>query len=171
MAISESLLPEFDQEIAGARRTLERVPADRFDWRPHPKSGTMGWLAGHLAWLPSWGTLAVNLDELDLSPGGKPMDPPPPPADTAELVATFDRHAAEARAAIAGASDAELLKPWSLLSNRETIMTMPKVVVLRTFVMNHLIHHRAQLGVYLRLNDIPVPSLYGPSADENPMGL
>lgn len=171
MAISDSLLPEFDQEIAGARRTLERVPADKFDWRPHPKSGTMVWLAGHLANLPSWAPLTINQDELDLAPGGKQMDPPPPPADTAELVATFDRHAAEARAAIAAAGDADLMKPWTLLSNGQTLMTLPKVAVLRSFVMNHLIHHRAQLGVYLRLNDIPVPSIYGPSADEVPPGF
>lgn len=168
MAISDSLLPEFDQEIAGARRTLERVPADRFDWQPHPKSGTMGWLAGHLANIPSWATLTIGQDTLDLAPGGKPMDQPPPPTDTEDLVATLDRRAAEARAAIAGASDAELMKPWTLLSNGQTLMTLPKVAVLRSFVMNHLIHHRAQLGVYLRLNDIPVPSIYGPSADERP---
>lgn len=171
MAIGESLLPEFDQEIAGARKTLERVPADKFDWRPHPKSGTMIWLAGHLANLPSWAPITINRDELDMAPGGKPMAPPPTPADTAELVATFDRHAAEARAAIAGASDADLLKPWSLLNDGTILMTLPKVAVLRGFVMNHLIHHRAQLGVYLRLNDVSVPSLYGPSADEAPEGF
>ena len=171
MAISDSLLPEFDQEIAGVRRTLERVPADKFDWRPHPKSGTMVWLAGHLANLPSWAPITINQDELDMAPGGKQMDPPPAPADTAELLATFDKCAAEARAAIAGASDAELMKPWTLLSNGQTLMTLPKVAVLRSFVMNHLIHHRAQLGVYLRLNDIAVPSIYGPSADEAPPGF
>lgn len=171
MAISDSLLPEFDQEMAGARRTLERVPTDKFDWRPHPKSGTMIWLAGHLANLPSWAPLTIGRDELDLAPGGKQMDPPPRPADTAALVATFDRCAAEARAAISGASDAELAKPWTLLSNGQTLMTLPKAAVLRSFVMNHVIHHRAQLGVYLRLNDIAVPSIYGPSADEAPPGF
>ena len=171
MAISESLLPEYDQEIAGVRRTLERVPADKFDWKPHPKSLSMLWLAVHLANLPSWGTLTVSRDELDTAPGGEPMAPPPPPADTDELVATFDRHAAEARAAIAGASDADMMKPWSLLSNGTVLFTLPKAAVLRSFVMNHLIHHRAQLGVYLRMNDVPVPSLYGPSADETPSGF
>ena len=171
MTIRETLLPEYDQEIAGARRTLERVPADKFDWKPHPKSGSMLWLAGHLANLPTWGTLAVNSDELDMAPGGKPMEPPPLPADTAELVASLDKNAAEARTAIAGASDADLMKPWSLLTNGKVLFTMPKVAVLRSFVMNHLVHHRAQLGVYLRMNDIPVPSLYGPSADEAPPGL
>ena len=171
MAISEALLPEFDQEAAGVRKTLERVPEDKFDWKPHPKSGSMIWLAGHLANLPSWGTLTVNQDQLDMNPGGKPMEPPPAPASTAELVATFDRTSAEARAAIAAASDAELMKPWTLLSNGTVLFSLPKVAVLRSFVMNHLIHHRAQLGVYLRINDVPVPSLYGPSADEMPPGF
>ena len=170
MAISEMLLPEFDQEIAGARRTLERVPDDRLEWSPHPKSGTMGWLAGHLANVPSWGTLTLTGDALDLAPGGKPLDPPPQPESSAELVATLDRHAAEARAALAGASDEDLMQSWSLLQNGQVIMTLPRLAVLRSFVLNHLIHHRAQLGVYLRLNDIPVPSIYGPSADEQPSG-
>jgi len=165
MAISERLLPEFDQEMAGVRKTLERVPEDKFDWKPHPKSLSMSVLAGHIANLPSWGTLTVNQGEFDTTPGGKPM-PGPPPAGTAELVATFDRTCAEARAAIAGASDAELMKPWTLLSNGTKLFSLPKVAVLRSFVLNHLIHHRAQLGVYLRINDVAVPSLYGPSADE-----
>ena len=171
MAISDALLPEFDQEMASARKTLERVPADKFDWRPHDKSGTMIWLAGHLANLPSWAPLAIGQDELDLAPGGEPMPLPPVPATVEELLATFDKHAADARAAIAAASDEALMKPWSLLQNGKTMMTLPKVAVLRSFVMNHLIHHRAQLGMYLRLNDLPVPSIYGPSADENPMGF
>ena len=171
MAISDMLLGEFDQEIAGARRTLERVPDDRLEWSPHPKSGTMGWLAGHLANVPSWGTLTITGDTLDLAPGGKPLPPPPQPQSSAELVATLDRHAAEARAAIAGASDEALMQPWSLLQNGQVLMTLPRLAVLRSFVFNHLIHHRAQLGVYLRLNDIPVPSIYGPSADEQPSGF
>ena len=168
MAISDMLLPEFDQEIAGARRTLERVPDDRLAWSPHPKSGTMGWLAGHLANVPSWAVLTIRDDALDLAPGGKPLAPAPQPESSAELVATLDRHAAEARAAIAGASDADLMQPWTLLQNGQAVMTLPRLGVLRSFVLNHLIHHRAQLGVYLRLNDIPVPSIYGPSADESP---
>jgi uncharacterized damage-inducible protein DinB len=171
MAIAEAFLPEFDQEAAGVRRTLERVPADKFEWRPHEKSGTMIWLAGHLANLPQWATLTMAADELDLAPGGEPMPLPPTPASVEELVATFDRHAAEARAAIAGASDAEFMTPWSLLNNGTVLMTLPKAAVIRSFVMNHLIHHRAQLGVYLRLNDVPVPSIYGPSADEAPPGF
>ena len=97
MAIAEALLPEFDQEAAGVRRTLERVPADKFEWRPHEKSGTMIWLAGHLANLPQWAKLTMEADELDMAPGGEQMPPPPTPASVEELVATFDRHAAEAR--------------------------------------------------------------------------
>ncbi len=171
MAIAEALLPEFDQEAAGVRRTLERVPADKFDWRPHEKSGTMIWLAGHLANLPSWAVLTIEQDTLDLEPGGRPMPAPPTPATVEELVATFDRQAAAARAAIAGAADDALVKPWTLLRNGAALMTLPKVAVVRSFVMNHLIHHRAQLGVYLRMNDVPVPSIYGPSADEAPPGF
>ncbi len=171
MAIAEALLPEFDQEAAGVRRTLERVPADKFEWRPHEKSGTMIWLAGHLANLPQWAVLTMADDELDLAPGGEPMPPPPTPASVEDLVATFDRHAAAARAALAAAGDADFMKPWSLLNNGTVLMTLPKAAVIRSFVMNHLIHHRAQLGVYLRMNDVPVPSIYGPSADEAPQGF
>ena len=171
MSISDALLPEFDQEMAGARRTLERVPADKFEWRPHDKSATMIGLAGHLANLPAWTKLTIAQDDLDTAPGGEPMPSPPAPSSVDDLLATFDKHVAEARAAIAGASDEALMRPWSLLRNGNTLLTLPKVAVLRSFVMNHVIHHRAQLGVYLRLNDVPVPSIYGPSADEDPMGL
>ena len=171
MAIHDALLPEFDQEMASTRKTLERVPEDRFEWSPHEKSGTLGWLAAHLANVPTWATISITQDTLDLAPDGKPPDPPPAPKTVAEVLARFDKNAADARAAIAGASDEELMKPWSLLQNGKPMMTLPKAAVLRSFVMNHIIHHRAQLGVYLRLNDIPVPSIYGPSADENPMGM
>jgi uncharacterized damage-inducible protein DinB len=165
MAISDALLPEFDQEMAGVRKTLERVPADKFDWRPHEKSGSMMWLAGHIANLVGWTSMTLNTD---LAPGGEPMAIPPIPTSVDELLATFDAKAAEARAAIAGASDEALMQPWTLLHNGQTTMSMPKVAVLRSFVMNHVIHHRAQLGVYLRMNEVPVPSIYGPSADEDP---
>ncbi len=169
MAISESILPEFDHEMANTRKTLERVPDDKFDWKPHEKSMAMGALAGHLANLPSWGSLTIESDSFDLAPGGEPSIQPDFNSGK-DLLAAFDENIAKSRSAIAGASDQEFFKPWTLLSNGSTILTMPKVAVLRSFVMNHLIHHRAQLGVYLRLNDIPVPSIYGPSADENPFG-
>lgn len=168
MALTDALLQEFDQEIASTRKTLERVPEDKFDWAPHEKSGKMIWLAGHLANIPQWATLTITEDSLDLAPAGQSLAVPPAPATTAELVAMFDKNAAAARSAIVDAADSDLEKPWSLLNNGTTVMTLPKTAVLRTFVMNHMIHHRAQLGVYLRLNDVPVPSIYGPSADEAP---
>lgn len=166
MGLSESLLPEFDHEMANTRKTLERVPDDKFDWKPHEKSFAMGALAGHLANLPSWGSLTVASDSFDMAPEGQPLKAPALSSGK-EVLAKFDENVAATRAAIAGASDADLFKPWTLMSNGNTILTMPKIAVLRSFVMNHLIHHRAQLGVYLRLNDIPVPSIYGPSADES----
>jgi uncharacterized damage-inducible protein DinB len=169
MAISEALLPEFDQEMTGARTTMERVPADKLDWQPHKKSMTFGRLTQHLAEIPQWAAMTVNTEELDIAPPGGPPFQPPPIGTKEEMLATFDKFVGEARAAIAGASDEHLMKSWSLLKGGEAMLTMPRIVVLRTFVMNHLIHHRAQLGVYLRLNDVPVPSIYGPSADEGQM--
>lgn len=168
MAIRDALLPELDQEMAGVRKTLERVPADKIDWQPHQKSMSMMSLAGHVAHLVGWTPMIIGTDHLDLAPGGKQMEPPPTPTSVEELLATFDRNLAEAREAIAGASDEALMQPWALLHNGQTTLSLPKAAVLRTFVMNHIIHHRAQLGVYLRMNDLPVPSIYGPSADENP---
>jgi len=168
MGISESLLPEFDHEMANTRKTLERVPHDKPNWQPHPKSMALSVLAAHLGNIPTWVNYTIGQDSLDLAPGGEPLPSAELAKSQAELLATFDTNIAKARAAIAGASDAELFKPWTLVSNGNTILTMPKIAVLRSFVMNHLIHHRAQLGVYLRLNDIAVPSIYGPSADENP---
>jgi uncharacterized damage-inducible protein DinB len=171
MAIAESLLPEFDQEMANTRKTLERVPDNKLGWRPHEKSGTMGWLAGHLANIPTWGSITMNQPNLDMAPGGKPMEQAPEPKTTADVLQTFDKNVVDARAAIAATSDADFMASWSLLNNGRTMMTLPRVAVVRSFVMSHIVHHRAQLGVYLRLNDGPVPSIYGPSADENPMGM
>ena len=166
MALNAALLPEFDQEMASTRRTLERVPDSKFSWKPHEKSGAMGWLAGHVASIPGWLAFTIKQDSLDLAPGGVQMQPPPPPRNNKELLAEFDKNVKEGRAVLAAASDAELMKPWSLLNNGKVSMTLPKVAVVRGFVMNHLSHHRAQLGVYLRLNNIAVPAIYGPSADE-----
>lgn len=166
MALSESLLPEFDHEMANTRKTLERVPDDKFDWQPHEKSTKMGGLTTHLANIPTWASLAINQDSLDLAPQGQPPLRATPLNSTAEALETFDKNVAAARADIAGASDEKLFQPWSLLSGGNTVLTLPRIAVLRSFVMNHSIHHRAQLGVYLRLNDVAVPSIYGPSADE-----
>ena len=167
MGLSDALLPEFDNEMANTRKTLERVPDEKFAWKPHEKSSTMGALAGHLANLPSWGSLTLSSESFDLAPRGEPLKTPSL-SSTKELLAKFDENVAASRAAIAAATDSDFFKPWTLMSNGNTILTMPKVAVMRNFVMNHLIHHRAQLGVYLRLNDLPVPSIYGPSADESP---
>jgi uncharacterized damage-inducible protein DinB len=166
MPLSAALLPEFDHELANTRRTLERVPEDKFDWKPHEKSPTMGWLAGHLAVIPTWAVSTIDLDSLDLNPEGGPPPRVAPPQSREELLDLFDKNVAAARAAIAGASDEHLFKPWTLLNGGKTILTLPRIAVLRGFVMSHGIHHRAQLGVYLRLNDVPVPAIYGPSADE-----
>ncbi len=164
MSISQSLLPEFDQEMASTRKTLERVPDGKFAWKPHEKSGTMGWLANHLADMPTWFALTIKRDSIDVATDA----PPSPPKSTKELLEKFDKGVVDARAALVGVSDADLMKPWSLLKSGLVLMTMPRIACLRTLVMNHAIHHRAQLGVYLRLNDIPVPAVYGPSADEMP---
>jgi uncharacterized damage-inducible protein DinB len=166
MGIGESLLPEFDREMANTRKTLERVPDEKFDWKPHEKSSAMGALAAHIANLPSWAGRAIASDSFDAAPGGEPIRQAPLNS-RAELLAKFDENTAAARAAISTASDQELFKHWTLLLNGKKILKMPKAAVLRAFILSHMIHHRAQLGVYLRLNDIPVPSTYGPSADED----
>ncbi len=168
MAIKDALLPEFDYEMERARKTLERVPEDKLGWKPHEKSGTMGWLAGHLAELPSWAAVTLGQDSFDMAPPGAPPHQPPNPGSRKEFLDLFDKNVTTARAAIAAASDEQLKQKWTLLKAGQEILSMPRVAVLRSFVMNHLIHHRAQLGVYLRLNDVPVPSIYGPSADEQP---
>jgi uncharacterized damage-inducible protein DinB len=164
--MNQAFLGEFEQEMANTRKTLERVPDAKLGWKPHPKSGTMAWLAGHVANLPSWINITFDQDSLDLEPGGVQATPPPPPGTAREILEMFDKNVAAARKALAGVSDEHLMKPWTLLKNGQAVMTLPRVAVLRGFIFNHLIHHRAQLCVYLRLNDVPVPSLYGPSADE-----
>jgi uncharacterized damage-inducible protein DinB len=163
MSISQSLLPEFDQEMASTRKTLERVPDAKFAWKPHEKSGTMGWLSNHLADMPTWFATTIKQDSVDVA-----NFQPESPTSTKQLLDKFDKGVVDARSALVGVSDADLMKPWSLLKSGQVLMTMPRIACLRTLVMNHAIHHRAQLGVYLRLNDIPVPAVYGPSADEMP---
>jgi uncharacterized damage-inducible protein DinB len=169
MKISEALLPEFDQEMANTRKTLERVPADKFTWKPHPKSFSMIALSTHIANMIGWAVDTMNKDSFDVSPPGAPPYKEEPAASPKALLEKFDKGVAGARGALAAASDEDFMKPWSLLAGGKTLFTMPRVVCIRSFVMNHVIHHRAQLGVYLRLNDIPVPSIYGPSADEGNM--
>jgi len=166
MRLSEALLPEFDQEMVYTRKTLERVPADKFAWKPHEKSMTMVRLATHLAELPSWAIFTIEKDSLDIAPPGEPPYEPSKVDSTQDLLDVFDKNVPLARKAIAGASDELLMKPWSLLAGGHTIFTFPRFTVLRGTVMNHIIHHRAQLGVFLRLNNVPLPAIYGPSADE-----
>ncbi len=163
MTVGEALLPEFDQEMANTRKTLERIPEDRLDWAPHAKSMKLGRLAGHVAELPTFATTTIQTDSLDLTSG---QFQPLVATSREQVLEAFDKNAAAARAAIAGTNDEHLSKTWSLIYQGKTMFSMPRAAVLRSMVMNHLIHHRAQLGVYLRLTDQPVPSLYGPSADE-----
>ena len=166
MGIAQDLLPEFDNVMQGVRKTLERVPENKFDWRPHTKSKTMGELAAHLAILPSMGVRVIEKESHEIAPGGQPPKPPASMKSSQELLETFDRNRDAARAAIAGASDEHLKKVWTLSFNGRPIFSNARAAVLRNALLNHTIHHRAQLGVYLRLNDIPVPALFGPSADE-----
>ena len=164
--IATSLLPEFDLEMANTRKVLERVPDADWGFKPHPKSFSMGELAGHVATIAEWLTGTLTADGFDVAPGGVPAEFPKP-ATAKEALALHDEGVASARAALEAATDGTFLSSWSLLENGMPLFTMPRVAVARSFVMNHLIHHRAQLCVYLRLKDVPVPALYGPSADES----
>jgi len=165
MSIAETLLPEFDQEMATTRRVLERVPTEKAQWKPHPKSFSMGHLAQLVSGMPGWITNAVRETQLDLSkyPGYSYEK-------TEDLVKSFDRHVADARKAIVSSKDADYSVAWSLKHGDRVIMTMPRGPVVRQHI-NHLVHHRGQLTVYLRLVDVPVPSIYGPTADERMPGF
>jgi len=171
MKLSDLLIPEFDQEMTTARKTLERIPEDKLSWKPHQKSMPLDRLAGHIAELAGWAVPTIEQDSLDFRPPGQP--PPFQPTfatSQKQVLGIFDKNREASRRSIAGASDEHLMKTWTLLSGGTTILSMPRFAVLRTFCINHIIHHRAQLGVYLRLNNIPVPSVYGPSADEGTLG-
>lgn len=162
MSISHGLLGELDYEAISARKVLERIPADKFDWKPHEKSMSMGELANHLADLFSWYRVTLEQDELDFAAGYQQ----PKATNADELTAIFDKNLAEAKESLGRAEEDVFTKNWTLRSGEHVIFTMPRPATLRTFVVNHLVHHRAQLALYLRMNDIPVPSMYGPSADE-----
>ena len=165
MAIRDALLAELDQEMATTRSLLAIVPEADAAWKPHPKSMSLGELAVHLSNLLYWGIVTVRDEGFDLAPSGQPAWTPPKFETTAGNLKTFDANLAQAKQALSGASDEALMQPWALRKGAEAYFTMPKVVVWRTFVMNHLIHHRGQLSVYLRLRDVPLPSIYGPTAD------
>lgn len=162
MTISQLLLPELEQEAASTRKILEIVPEDKLDFKPHDKSMALGRLAGHVAELLGWGTMTLQTEVLEMSPDFKPFLP----KSRKEILDLFEKSLSEYRAALEKATDADMAVIWSFKAGGKTIMSMPRSVVLRSMVMNHLIHHRAQLGVYLRLNDVTLPGMYGPSADE-----
>jgi uncharacterized damage-inducible protein DinB len=166
MTYAETVLPEFDQEMANTRKVLERIPDGKLDWKPHPKSHTIGWNANHLANLPDWLVHTLTKPSLDIAPvGGEPYKIPTL-ASRAEILEIFDRNVTAAREAIMAATDQDMGSMWTLSRAGKPIFTMPRSAVVRSFVLNHIIHHRAILCVYLRLNDIPVPGMYGPSGDE-----
>jgi uncharacterized damage-inducible protein DinB len=165
MTIAEILLADYDTEIDNTRRTLERVPEDKADWAPHAKSMKMGRLAMHCATMLYFGLVIVEDESMDM------MKPTRPRIlldfeSREKTLATLEEHAAKTKVAIAAASDAHLLAPWKFSVGENLISALPRHLTIRLWCLNHLVHHTAQLGVYLRLLDIPVPALYGPSADE-----
>ncbi len=166
MAYADLILPEFDREMATTRKLLERIPEDKLDWKPHARSNTIGWNANHLTELPGWAVAILTKPQFDFAPVGEPRYESPKLRTRREILDLFDRNVATMRGEIAKASDADMDKPWSLLKGRTVIFTMPRVAVIRMFVLSHMIHHRAVLSVYLRLNDVPLPPIYGPSGDE-----
>ncbi|HKA24473.1 MAG TPA: DinB family protein [Candidatus Eisenbacteria bacterium] len=163
MSIGAALIPEFDHEMATTRRMLERVPSDKGQWKPHPKSFPLGHLAQLLSWMPGWIDNAVREDSLDLA-----QTPKYSFEKTERLLADFDAHVKSARQALSGVSDETLAKPWSLSNGSQVYMTLPKSAIIRNHI-THLSHHRGQMSVYLRLLDVPVPMVYGPTADERMM--
>lgn len=163
---TQSTLAALDQIAVGARAHLAAVPDDRMEWRPHEKSMTLCALASHVANLPNWAAATLQQSELDISPAdGRPPPAQPQYESAAELVEALDANVAAARAVIESTPEEEFGKPWSLVVAGETRFTLPKGVVVRTFILDHMIHHRAQLGVYLRLLNVPVPQSLGPTAD------
>lgn len=162
MNVRESLLPEFDHETTMTRVVLERLPEAAFDWRPHPKSYTLGGLATHLAQIPHWGTSILTKDFYDLASSTTRE----PLTSLKAVLETFDGHVREVRSALVGLTDGQLLQPWALRRAEKIVLSMPRVSALRGFVVRHLVHHRGQMTVYLRLNGVPLPPLYGPTADE-----
>jgi uncharacterized damage-inducible protein DinB len=164
MPLIDSLLPEFDREMGLTRRVLERVPDGQFDFRPHPTSVTLGRLAEHLTEMPLWSTTTMTHSALEAGEQ-RPADYRCP-STRGEVLAQFDSCLKTARAALVNKTDAELNAPWTLTNGGKEVFTAPKATVMRNFVLNHMIHHRAQMLVYFRMLGVPVPSVYGPSGDE-----
>jgi len=166
MAIIDAILAEIDLEAKTTRRMLERVPEAKFGWKPHEKSMTLGYLAMHVAAMPGFFGHLATLDGFDAA-NFKPMVVPD---TTAELLAVFDKSISDAKKSLAVLDDTKLMQPWTFSNQGKAMMTLPRVGLIRSILCNHLYHHRGQLSVYLRLLNIPVPPIYGPSADENPFG-
>ena len=162
MTIGNTLLQELIRETAGLRKFLDRIPEDQFAWQPHPKSMSLAMLAAHAAEIPEWAGMVVSSESFTIPEEYKPWVP----ANREELLAKADEAINGAKAALASVSDADIQKDWSLIACGETVLSMPRAAVIRSMVLNHLVHHRGQLSVYLRLLDVPVPMVYGPSADE-----
>jgi uncharacterized damage-inducible protein DinB len=165
MTIAQTLLPEFDQEMASTRKMLERVPDGKFDYKPHEKSMTLGRLAAHTCEIASYAGATIRVERMDFTGEEKRFAP----ATRKELLDAFDKYVAESRELLSKATDADLMKTWTLTYKGNQIFAMPRAAVLRTMFLSHLIHHRSQLGVYLRLNNVEIPGMYGPSADEMKM--
>lgn len=163
MSLRDSLLPDFDQEMALTRQVLERVPDRLFAWRPHEKSFGLGGLATHIAQIPRWGEKILDGDGYDVARSGSRAVER---TTLAEVLETFDDHVANVRRRLLERSDAELMAPWTLRRGELPIMTMPRLAAFRSFLLHHIIHHRGQLTVYLRLQNVLLPPLYGPTADE-----
>jgi uncharacterized damage-inducible protein DinB len=166
MSYAAHILPEFDEEMAKTRTVIERIPEDKYGWQAHAKSRTLGWNANHLAEIPGWVEGTIKDTQWDFSPPDGPAYETPALASRVEILAMFDQNVAAARQAIERVSEQEMTVPWTLKYQGEALFTMPRSVVIRSFVLNHMIHHRAISCVYLRLNDVPVPGMYGPSGDE-----
>ena len=161
--LSDQAFADLDLELETTRRVLDRVPADQFDWQPHEKSMTLGALAKHIASLPRMAVATVGTDGLDLS---APRPPTAPVQTHDDLLAAWDRNTALLREALADASDDHLAEMWTLSHGEHTVSSDPRHVVIRRWALSHIAHHRGQMTVYLRLLDVPVPSVYGPTADE-----
>jgi uncharacterized damage-inducible protein DinB len=165
MSIAESLLPEFDREMGLTRQLLERVPNEKASWKPHPKSFSLGDLSRHIANLPTWAVSTMKQTEFDINPPGGPSFSPVQFESMAATLKALDDNVRTTRGVIAGATDGEMMVMWTFKNGGKTVFSMPRVAVLRSFVMNHMIHHRGQLTVYLRELDVPLPQMYGPTAD------
>ena len=162
MSYADEVLPEFDNEMANTRKVLERIPDEKLDWRAHPKSNTFGWNANHIAEIPGWVEYTLVRPSLDVATYQSPKF-----TNVKDILAEFDKNVESAQKAIKNVPESSLGEMWSLTHGDQVLLKFPKSAVIRTYVLNHLIHHRAHVCVYLRLNDISVPGMYGPSGDDS----